>query len=204
MKRPNNPMRSVALLGLAFVTACGPLVQIGGNDKPPVALMTLRATAKPVETTTSARSHTLSVVVPSVPGPLQTLRLPVITTDTSLAYLTGATWAEQPNKQFARVLSDTIASRGIPVLGTRETTVGATRQLAGQLVEFSLDVRDPSQAKVVLRYDALLTGDAGKTLLVRRFDRVVPVSSQAPAAIAAALNSAANEVATEVADWVGQ
>ncbi len=203
MKRPENLKRSVALLGLAFVTACGPLVQIGGNDKAPVALLTLRATAAPATGPVSL-TRTLSVAVPSVPGPLQTLRLPVITRDTELAYLTGATWAEQPNKQFARVLSDTIASRGIPVLGTRETTVGATRQLGGQLVDFSLDVRDPSQAKVVLRYDALLTGDAGKTLLVRRFDRVVPVSSQSPAVIAAALNSAANEVAAEVADWVGQ
>ena len=201
MKRANFLVLAALVAGLA---ACGPLVQIGGNDKAPVALMTLRATAKPVETTKSVRSGTLSVIVPTVPGPLQTLRLPVITTDTSLAYLTGATWAEQPNKQFARVLSDTIASRGVPVLGTRETNVGATRQLGGQLVEFSLDVRDPSQAKVVLRYDALLTGDAGKTLLVRRFDRVVPVGSQAPADIAVALNNAANAVAAEVADWITQ
>ena len=195
--------RWLAILPLLAIAACGPLVQIGGNDKAPVALLTLRATAAPTTGTVSL-TRTLAVAVPSVPGPLQTLRLPVITRDTELAYLTGATWAEQPNKQFARVLSDTIASSGVAVLDSRQSTIGATRLLGGQLLDFGLDIRDPAQAKVVLRYDALLTGDGGKTLAVKRFERSAPVVSQTPGDVAVALNGVANAVAADVAAWVGR
>ncbi len=195
--------RWLALSALGLVAACGPLVQIGGNAKAPEALLMLRADAPPADPRRAVDvSRTFSVVTPRVPGPLQTLRLPVTTRDTEVAYLTGATWAEQPNKQFARVLADTIASRGVAVLAPRETALGATRVLAGQLIDFGLDVRDPAQAKVILRYDAVLTGDGGKTLGLKRFDRSIPISSQAPGDVAAALNTAANQVAAEVADWV--
>lgn len=194
-------MRLLITLTALALGACGPLVQIGGNDKPPVALLTLRASAA-VGTPAADLSRSVSVVTPTVPGPLQTLRLPVITRDTELAYLTGATWVEQPSKLFARVLADTIAAGGVPVIDARQTTVGARRILSGQLVEFSLDVRDAAAPAVVLRYDALLSGDGGKTLLARRFDRRVPVSSQSPGDVAVALNSAANAVAGEVAAWL--
>ena len=196
-------MRLLLPLAALVLSACGPLVQIGGNDKAPVALLTLRATAAPGGAVGDL-SRSVSVITPTVPGPLQTLRLPVITRDTELAYLTGATWAEQPNKLFARVLADTIAAGGVAVLDSRQSSVGATRNLSGQLVEFSLDVRNAAAPAVVLRYDALLTGDGGKTLAVRRFDRRVPVASQAPGEVATALNAAANAVAAEVADWVAR
>ena len=196
-------MKIGLILPLLLISACGPLVQIGGNDKAPIALLTLRATATPVATTADM-TNTLSVATPGVPGPLQTLRLPVIQRDTELAYLTGATWAEQPNKLFARVLVDTIAARGVAILDARQSNVGATRLLSGQLLDFSLDVRDAAQPKVTLRYDALLTGDGGKTLAVKRFERSAPVVSQTPGDVAVALNGVANAVAADVAAWVGR
>lgn len=198
-----SEMRALALLAVLALGGCGPLVQIGGNDKAPVALLTLRATATPGAPAADL-TRSVSVVTPNVPGPLQTLRLPVIQRDTELAYLTGATWAEQPNKLFARVLADTIAASGVAVLDARQTSVGAARTLGGTLVEFSLDVRSPASPAVVLRYDALLTGDGGKTIAIRRFDRRVPVASQAPGDVAIALNGAANAVAGEVAAWLPQ
>ncbi len=196
-------MKRLAALAGLLVASCGPLVQIGGNDKPPTALLMLRASAPPLDRSrTIDKDRTFSVVVPTVPGPLQTLRLPVTTRDTEIAYLTGATWAEQPNKQFARVLADTISSRGVAVLGPRTAAVGATRKLVGQLIEFGLDAREPAALKVILRYDALLTGDGGKTIGLRRFDQSVAVSGQDPGQVAVALNTAANAAAAEVADWV--
>ena len=193
----------IALATLAALAACGPLVQIGGNDKVPTALLTLRATAAPVAGPRDV-TRTLSVVTPLVPGPLQTLRLPVVTQNTELAYLTGATWAEQPNRQFAHVLADTIAAKGVTVIDARQTTIGATRVLSGTLGEFGLDARDVGALKVVIRYDALLTGDGGKTLGVRRFDASAPVASNAPGEVAVALNAVANRVAGEVAEWVAR
>lgn len=194
----------VAGVALTGVAGCGPLVQIGGNDKAPVALMALRATATPVAgAPTSDRTATLLVLTPTVPGTLQTLRVPVATTDTEVAYLTGATWAEQPNREFQHVLSDTIASRGVAVIDPHQATLAPGRTLSGTLFEFGLDVRNASAPVVRVRYDATLStsGKAG-TFALRRFDAVQPVATQNPADVAIALNTAANAVAGQVADWI--
>jgi cholesterol transport system auxiliary component len=198
-----------ALTAAAAVTACGPLVQIGGNAKAPPSLLTLRATAVPGPPTTTTDPHaTVLVLVPAVPGILQTLRLPVTTTDTTVEYLTGATWAEQPNREFQRVLADTIAAKGIPVLDPRQSTAASSRTLSGTLLDFSLDVRDSGAPVVRVRFDAALTGIGTKTgappFAIRRFDASVPVASQTPTAVAAALNTAANTVAADVATWIAR
>jgi cholesterol transport system auxiliary component len=198
-------MRYVSLAALVALAGCGPLVQIGGNDKAPVALMALRATATPTTgAVTSDRATTLLVLVPTVPGTLQTLRVPVATTDTEVAYLTGATWAEQPNREFQHVLADTIAARGVPVIDPHQATLAPGRTLSGTLFDFGLDVRNPSAVVVRVRYDATLSGTAKAPFTIRRFDAVQPVASQNPADVAIALNTAANTVAAQVADWIAR
>lgn len=196
-------LKLAVITSLAALAGCGPLVQIGGNDKAPVALMALRATATPVSgSPTSDRAATLLVLVPTVPGTLQTLRVPVATTDTEVAYLTGATWAEQPNREFQRVLADTISARGVPVIDPHQATLAPGRTLSGTLFEFGLDVRNPAAVVVRVRYDATLSGTAKAPFALRRFDAALPVASQNPADVAVALNTAANTVAAQVADWI--
>lgn len=200
----------VAVVGAAAIAGCGPLVQIGGNDKAPASLLALRATAVPASGATLGTTDpraTVLVLVPAVPGTLQTLRLPVTTTDTTVEYLTGATWAEQPNREFQRVLADTLAAQGIPVLDPRQSTAAAGRTLSGTLLDFGLDVRNPAAAVVRVRYDAALTGVGAKgaaPFAIRRFDASVPVATQNPTDVAIALNTAANTVATDVAAWVAR
>ncbi len=194
----------------AALAACGPLVQIGGNAKAPASLLALRATAvaAPGAGATTDPHATVLVLVPAVPGTLQTLRVPVTTSDTTIEYLTGASWAEQPNREFQRVLADTLVAHNIPVLDPRQSTAAGGRTLSGTLLDFSLDVRNPAAAVVRVRYDAALTGVAPKggtgTFAVRRFDASVPVTTQNPTDVAIALNTAANSIAAEVADWVAR
>ncbi len=201
----------VAVVGAAVLAGCGPLVQIGGNDKAPPSLLALRATAVPAAGATSGTTDaraTVLVLVPAVPGTLQTLRLPVTMTDTTVEYLTGATWAEQPNREFQRVLADTLAAKGIPVLDPRQSTAAGGRTLSGTLLDFGLDVRNPAAAVVRVRYDAALTGVGVKgsapPFATRRFDASVPVATQNPTDVAIALNTAANQVAADVAAWVAR
>lgn len=190
---------SIRALPLLFaLAACGPLVQIGGNAKPPVSLLMLRATTTPGPAVPTGA--TIGVEVPSVPGPLQTLRLPVVTTDTEVTYLAAATWAEQPNKQFQRVLSDTLAARGLQVVDLRQSGVAPARHLSGQLMEFGIDVRNPSAPVVRVRFDAQLTAP----LRLQRFDASEPLDMVAAQPAAAALNRAANRVAGQVADWAAR
>lgn len=201
--RRRNSVRIIAPLAALTLAGCGPLVQIGGNDKPPVALMVLRATAtdapRPVDLRTG---RAIIVATPTVPGTLQTLRLPVVTGDNSLAYLVGATWAEQPNRQFAHLLADTLAAAGQPVLDARTGGLSGARALNGALTEFGLDVRAAPVVRV--RFDAVLSDSAGKAIAARRFEASEPAATQAPGDVATALNAAANRVAGEVADWVGK
>jgi len=197
------------LVVLLAVAGCGPLVQIGGNAKAPASLLALRATATPgpAATTTDPKA-TVLVLVPAVPGTLQTLRLPVTTSDTTIAYLTGASWAEQPNREFQHVLADTIAARGIPVLDPHQATAASGRTLSGTLLDFGLDVRNPAAAIVRVRFDAALTGAGTKgtapPFAIRRFDASVPVATQNPTDVAVALNTAANQVAADVAAWIAR
>ena len=191
-----------ALAGAALLAGCGPLVQVGGNAPPPEALLVLRADAPPPEWQgPTALAQTLAVAVPDVPAELQTLRLPVQVSAATLQYLAGASWSEQPNRQFQRLLADTLAGAGVAVLDSRGGNVAAARQLSGHLREFGLDVRSAPVVRV--RFDAQLAGPrGGGTVALRSFVAEEKVASQQPAVVAAALNRAANRLAGEVAAWV--
>lgn len=193
--------RPLAVAALLALGACGPLVQIGGNNEPPPSLLTLRAASLGAPTQAVDPARTLLIAQPSVPGALQTLRVPVTTADTEVQYLKGASWVEQPSKLFQRLLVDTVGGNGgVLVLSERQSDVNAARKLTGQLVEFGLDVRGSSQVRV--RYDALISGGNGQPVAARRFEATRPVVAEDGAAVGAALNEAANEVAGQVASWV--
>ncbi|KAB7649004.1 ABC-type transport auxiliary lipoprotein family protein [Polymorphobacter fuscus] len=200
-------MKSAIVLALscgALLAACGPLVQIGGNSPPAQSLLVLSATTPPAPYSgATPASATVGVEIPAVPATLQTLRLPVDTTATEVTYLVGATWAEQPNRQFQRLLADTMTAKGIAVVDARQVRTPPVRSLTGTLRSFGLDVTDPANPVVRVRYDAQLSGNRTATnVMLRRFDAVEPVAVQTPLAVAAALNRAANRVAVDVAGWV--
>lgn len=196
MIRRLTPLLLIALAG------CGPLVQVGGNTPAPAALLVLRSEAPPPQFQgPTALADTLAIAVPDVPAELQTLRLPVQVDGATLQYLAGASWAEQPNRQFQRLLTDQLAATGIAVLDSRGGGVAPARVLTGHLREFGLDVR--GSAKVRVRYDAQLAGPrGGGTVALKSFVAEESVPSQQPAAVAAALSRASNRLAGEVAAWV--
>jgi cholesterol transport system auxiliary component len=193
-------MRPWLLLACAGLAACGPIVQVGGGGKAPAELLTLSATTPPPAGAPRDGAATIGVSVPIVPGPLQTLRLPVAVSDTSIQYLAGASWADQPNKAFQRLLVDTLAGRGAAVVDLR-TAPAPAHTVAGVLNQFGLDVRDPARPQVVVRFDAELLSHDGSAPRLMRFTAAEPVASQTPETVAAALNRAANRVAGQVADW---
>lgn len=191
-------MKSPAMMLLVALSACGPIVQIGGNATPPSSLLTLRAV--PGE---AARSdgRLLLLTLPGIPGALRTVRIPVTTQATEIAYLADANWVEQPNILFQRLLGEVIQARsGRPVVDERNVDVAAEHRLSGRLVEFGLDVRAAPQVSV--RYDAVLTSAKDGYIASRRFEAVRPVTSERGPDVARALNDAANALAGEVGDWI--
>lgn len=189
-----------------FLAACLGALALSGcislGEKPPPVLLTLTSASTVAAGTerSAAAGSAVTVVVPNVPQALQTLRVPVKATATSIAYIKNAQWVEQPNKLFQRLLSETIAARtGRVVLDPRQSTLDPGTRLTGTLQSFGLDAAS-GEATVV--YDAEIARNNGATVDTRRFEAKAPASAR-PQSVAAALNTAANQVAVEVADWVG-
>ncbi|VVS98168.1 ABC-type transport auxiliary lipoprotein family protein [Erythrobacter sp. EC-HK427] len=142
----------------------------------------------------------LAVRTPAVTQRLNVTRIPVITSDSSLAYLADAYWVEKPAQLFANMLAETIRSQGNRMVvtgGAMEYT--AATQLSGELAAMDYDAVSGS---VIVRYDAVLQLAEGR-VLTRRFEHRIDGIPAEANAVGAALNEAANVVADQVAEWVG-
>jgi len=197
-------MRASQLFRLAAIPALALLsASCLGGSKPPAELLTLTpAQVLPAgESRTAEAGEALAVLTPSVPRSINTRRIPVYVNPITIEYLVNATYVEEPNELFRRVLAETIAARtGRLVLdpGNFSQESGAT--LSGQLLQFGFE---PARMEVVIAYEAALS--RGKqSLQTRRFEARVPVTTQTAVTIAPALNQAANQVAEQVADWIGR
>ena len=180
-----------------LLASCGPLVQIGGGADAPDSLLTVESSATAPATTTG---DPVLFALPDVPGKLQTLRLPVSTGASEVQYLAGATWIEQPNRLFQRILADQFeASTGTPAIDEGNIDLAPAARISGTLMEFGLDVT--GQPQVVVRYDAVMSRTGQGFAGARRFEAMEPVAAQSGPAVAAALGRAANRVAAEVATW---
>lgn len=194
--------RTFALSALILPMALGGCLSFGA--KPPPSLMTLSpAQSLAVGTQQQAPgAPTITISVPTVPQEVATLRVPVRSSATTVAYLKGARWVEPVNRQFARLLSDTVGAKtGRVVVGERMfgTDPGAT--LTGELRQFGVDA---ASGAAVVTFDAALIRGSGQPFEKRRFEARVPVAPVEAGPVAVALNQAANQVAGEVADWVGR
>ena len=186
-----------AMASLGVLSGC-----ISLGSEPPEQLLTLTpSVAIPAGAAAEGEiAAALAVQVPNTTQRLNVTRVPVTTSDSSLAYLEDAFWVEKPAQLFRNVLAETIRAKGNRmVVGAGELEYVARNQLAGQLVDMGYDATTGS---VVVRYDAVLRGDEG-TIRTRRFEETIPGVLPEAVAVGAALNQAANTVADQVAEWVG-
>jgi cholesterol transport system auxiliary component len=175
-----------------------------GPKAPKIPFLTLEsAESVPVgQTQSSAGAATMTVLFPTVPHELATVRVPVHSGDTAVAYVADAQWVEAPPRLFARLVGDTIAARtGRIVLSYRQSQLDPGATLSGELRRFGVD-GDTNEA--VVQFDAVLVRGAGAAFEKRRFEARVPVTQVRSAEVGVALNTAANQVAAQVSDWVGK
>lgn len=185
------------LAGLLALSGC---ISFGAD--PPDQLLTLTPLAMVPAGSAAEGDAAAALVVqaPTVSQRLNVTRIPVTTSDSSLAYLQDAFWVERPANLFRHLLAETIRSKGNRlVVGGGELEYVAATQLSGQLVEMGYDA---TRGGVVVRYDAVLELPDGR-IMTRRFEAMrdgIPAEANA---VGAALNDAANQVADQVAEWVG-
>ena len=169
---------------------------------PPESLLTLTpARTAPAGTMVRGDAATaLAVIEPDTDQRLNVVRVPVLTSDSTLAYLQDAVWVEKPARLFQRLLSETIRAGGTRlVVDEGDLGYTAATKLSGRLLDMGFDAASGS---VVVRFDGTLVTPDGK-VQTRRFESRVPGVEPEAEAVGPALNQAANQVAAEVAQWVG-
>ncbi|MFN3818366.1 ABC-type transport auxiliary lipoprotein family protein [Blastomonas sp.] len=171
------------------------------GDKAPPQLLTLTSDAAPAAGSMAQASVTEAIIVdvPTVERTLDQVRVPVQVSDSAIAYVQDAVWADKPARLFRGVLAETLAARsGRLVLDQVETGSERGAMLSGQLQRFGYD---EAARSVIVRYDAVIRSP-GSPLRKQRFEASVPVATVDAVSVGAALNQAANTVAVQVADWV--
>lgn len=192
-------MKKTALIALLPLAGC-----ISFGAEPPPSLLTLTAgqALSAGQTQSSANAATIAIAVPAVSQALATTRVPVQSSDTTIAYVAKAQWVEQPARLFARLLSDTVAARtGRVVLSTAQSLSDPGARLSGELRNFGIDA---TRSEAVVTFDASLVRVSGTVVEKRRFEARVPLAVVEANAAGIAINQAANQVAGELADWVGR
>jgi cholesterol transport system auxiliary component len=191
-----------AALALAALAGC---VSLGGGE-PPESLLTLSPLAPPAAGSGAVAGRdtagrAIMVQLPDTPAKLDVLRLPVVVSDTELAYLGEAYWVEKPARLFRRLMGETLRTQGQAlVIDNDETPMVANVTLRGTLLDMDYDARTSS---VVVRFDAVRT-EAGGKAASRRFEARESGVPATPGAVGPALNRAANQVAGEVATWLAE
>ncbi len=188
-----------AVLPLAALLAgC---ISLGG--KPPASLLVLTpaSLARPDAGAPVANGSAVTVAIPIAPQELLTTRVPVHDGATTLTYVKGATWADQPARLFRDLLAQTIAVRtGRPALDPRQSHLSPGPRIGGRLTMFGIDA---GQRKAVVRFEATLERTPG-ALETRLFEASAPVAAIDAGSAGAALGQAANQAAADVADWIGR
>ncbi|MEK6638845.1 MAG: ABC-type transport auxiliary lipoprotein family protein [Pseudomonadota bacterium] len=177
---------------------------ISFGAKPPPSLLTLTSATAP--TANAGRSvnasEAITVAVPAVPQAIASTRVPVSVNATAIAYVEDAVWVEAPARLFQRLLSETITAKTRKtVLDPKQSALVPAMQLTGQLLRFGVD---ETTSDAVIVYDAVLTHDAGKTVMTRRFEARSKAATITAKPVGDALNLAANSIATDIATWVGE
>ena len=105
----NRQTRSatVALTAAFLLAGC-----VSFGAKPPEQLLALSATqtVAPGRLLTGAQGPSLTVADPEAPKTLDTVRVPVKLSPTSIAYVTKVQWADTPRHLFQKLLAETIAA----------------------------------------------------------------------------------------------
>lgn len=186
-----------------LATAFGLAGCVSFGGKPPSQLLSLDAAQKVAPGTLRAAGsgRSLIVVDPEAPKTVDTVRVPVQVTPTTVAYVAKVQWADTPRHLFRRLLAETIsATTDRVVLDTGQFVGDGGQRLMGELVAFGIDA--PTNSAIVT-FDAMVAAPNGVALARQRFSATVPVGAKIEAGtVGAPINAAANKVAVDVAAWL--
>ena len=196
-------LRSFAPIAIAAALGgCSVSSMLGGGGKPPATLLTLTPEAPdPGPTTRTANAgQAVTVVVPTVPKEIRSVRIPVQISPTDVQYVANAQWIDTPDRLFQDLVAETIRrTTNRVVLNPHQAALDPGLVVTGELQQFGFDAQT---GQVVVVYDGSLSTEGGTRVESRRFTATVPADGTSTT-VGPALNRAANQVAGEIARWIG-
>jgi cholesterol transport system auxiliary component len=139
----------------------------------------------------------LAVLQPEAILPANSDRIVVRFDLQSVAYLTGAQWADKlPSLVQSRIIESFQNAHLLREVGR-----------PGMLADFSLQTSirrfelDAAQSAAIVEISAQILSQSGRIVAARLFSDNVPVTSQDPAAVAAALDAALAQVMRDIVIW---
>jgi len=191
--------KTITFIALPLIYILSSCVSIGNTEAPPAFLvLTPENNIKADSVNTIQASNATIVLIPDVPRKLDTNRIPVQVSDSSIAYIQGAFWADKPARLMQGLIAETItATTGQLVLDGTQTGGLAKKKISGTLSEFGINEQG---SYAIVRYDAVKV-NRDNIIEKRRFEAQRNISTIDAIAAGEALNEAANEVATNIAKW---
>ncbi|MCI0598118.1 MAG: ABC-type transport auxiliary lipoprotein family protein [Beijerinckiaceae bacterium] len=139
----------------------------------------------------------LAIAVPDATLPANSDGIVVRTGPQSVAYLTGAQWADKlPSLVQSRLIESFQNAHLLRAVGRPGILADATLHTA--LRRFELDA---AQSAAAVEISAQLIGSSGRIIAGRLFSASVPALSSEPSAVAAALDAALRQVMREIVVW---
>jgi cholesterol transport system auxiliary component len=193
-----TPFLAAPLIAAFALSGC---VSLTGKTPPSLIRFTSSQVAPAGAAMPLTTGQAITVLVPTAPAEIATLRVPVRSGASALSYLKDAQYADFPARLFRDLVAEAIRVRtGRPALDIRDYHLSPGPKLSGRIETFGLD---SGSMNVVLSFDAMLQRDATH-VETQRFEARVPVAAANETAVGAGLDQAANQVAAQVADWVGR
>lgn len=173
-------------------------VSIGDTQAPPAFLiLTAQNSIAADQASVGNRQNAVVVSIPDTPRKLDTNRIPVQVSDSSIAYVKGAYWADKPARLMQQLLAETIAASGQLVADEAQSGGKARQRISGTLSEFGVDEKG---GFAIVRFDAVKIKGAD-IIEKRRFEAQRAIFEITASNTGEALNEAANDVASQVAIW---
>jgi cholesterol transport system auxiliary component len=202
LKKNKHILVPFFVFGLTL-TACGPLVDLGGNA-PVAARYRLALIAQPAQSPLKL-DPAKNILVDDLaqPADLATDRLAIRIGAQEVRYLAAMRWTDRPGRMMRELISAYGQSvEGFTILGSTQLDVRYDFRLSGRLEGFHVEMVQgrPPMAKVSFQA-VLIHRVGGRTVAIQNFSAQAPAENDGILALTSAINKAANQAAQQAIGW---
>lgn len=196
---PDFARASVALVAVVAVSACA-AIELATREPPRLFQLTPKST---FEESLPATDATLAVEVPSATAGLNTGRIALRPTPTTLEYYAGASWIDVVPIMVQNLLIESLDNTGrVDVLGREVVGVRADYALLTHVREFQAEYEGDGPPDVRVRLQVRLVRLPRRiSVAATSEEAVVPAESTSLADIVTAFDRAFGDVTKDVVGW---